>query len=201
MPRHGSERVHPSPQDAAVRDDATNGPATSLLAVGLLLAGLGTVLLGPILPAIALRWHLTDQQTGPLFFAKFVGSFLGGVTVPRRLRNGVLLGTLLAAGGFAAFGFANGLLIGCMTLFVAGFGLGQIIASTNILAGHRYTRLTGSALSTLNFFFSLGAVITGILVAGLEPRLGLGRLLLLIAAVFAATGSLAGQGLFKSKAS
>jgi FHS family glucose/mannose:H+ symporter-like MFS transporter len=173
-------------------DETTRGPATLWLATGLLLAGLGTVLLGPILPAISLRWHLSDQQTGPLFFAKFVGSFIGGVTVPRRLRNGILSGTLLAGVGFAAFGLATGVTLGVLTLFVAGVGLGQIIASTNVLAGHRYTQRTGSALSTLNFFFSLGAVLTGLLIAALEPRLGLSHLLFTIAAIFAATG-LAGR--------
>ncbi len=169
-------------------DDTTAGPAVAWLALGVLLAGLGTVLLGPILPAISLRWHLTDQQTGPLFFAKFVGSFLGGISVPRKLRWGIFSGTILSCLGFGAFALATGLTGGIVTLFIAGIGLGQIIASTNILAGRRYTHQTGSALSSLNFFFSLGAVITGLLVAALEPRFGLRNLIFYIAAAFAATG-------------
>jgi len=169
-------------------DDTTAGPAVAWLALGVLLAGLGTVLLGPILPAISLRWHLTDQQTGPLFFAKFVGSFLGGISVPRKLRWGIFSGTILACLGFGAFALATGLTGGIVTLFIAGVGLGQIIASTNILAGRRYTHQTGSALSSLNFFFSLGAVITGLIVAALEPRFGLRNLLFYIAAAFLATG-------------
>jgi FHS family glucose/mannose:H+ symporter-like MFS transporter len=169
-------------------DNTTAGPAVVWLGLGLLLAGLGTVLLGPILPAISHRWHLTDQQTGPLFFAKFVGSFLGGISVPRKIRNGILSGTILSCIGFGLFALATNLLTGSLTLFIAGIGLGQIIASTNILAGHRYTRLTGSALSTLNFFFSLGAVITGLIVAAFVPRIGLANLIFCIAAVFLATG-------------
>jgi len=169
-------------------DDTTTGPAVPWLALGILLAGLGTVLLGPILPAVSLRWHLTDQQTGPLFFAKFVGSFIGGISVPRKLRYGILSGTILSTLGFGAFGLATGLLTGAATLFIAGIGLGQIIASTNILAGHRYTHHTGSALSSLNFFFSLGAVLTGLIVAALEPRFGLRNLLFYLAAAYLATG-------------
>lgn len=169
-------------------DDTTAGPAVAWLALGVLLAGLGTVLLGPILPAISLRWHLTDQQTGPLFFAKFVGSFLGGISIPRKLRFGLLSGTILSCLGFGSFALATGLTSGIVTLFVAGIGLGQIIASTNILAGRRYTHQTGSALSSLNFFFSLGAVVTGLIVAALEPRFGLRNLLFYIAAAFLATG-------------
>jgi len=169
-------------------DDTTTGPAVPWLALGVLLAGLGTVLLGPILPAISLRWHLTDQQTGPLFFAKFLGSFVGGISVPRKLRWGILSGTILSCLGFGAFGLATNLTTGSLTLFIAGIGLGQIIASTNILAGRRYTHQTGSALSSLNFFFSLGAVLTGLIVAALEPRFGLRNLLFYIAAAFLATG-------------
>jgi MFS transporter, FHS family, glucose/mannose:H+ symporter len=169
-------------------DDTTAGPAVPWLALGVLLTGLGTVLLGPILPAISLRWHLTDQQTGPLFFAKFLGSFIGGISVPRKLRWGIFSGTILSCLGFGAFGLATGLATGSLTLFIAGIGLGQIIASTNILAGRRYTHQTGSALSSLNFFFSLGAVLTGLIVAALEPRFGLRNLLFYIAAAFLATG-------------
>ena len=168
-------------------DDTTAGPAVAWLALGVLLAGLGTVLLGPILPAISVRWHLTDQQTGPLFFAKFVGSFLGGISVPRKLRWGIFSGTILSCLGFGTFALATGLTGGIITLFIAGIGIGQIIASTNILAGRRYTHQTGSALSALNFFFSLGAVATGLIVAVLEPRFGLRNLLFYIAAAFLAT--------------
>jgi len=161
-------------------DTTTAGPSIAWLAVGLLLAGLGTVLLGPILPAISLRWHLTDAQTGPLFFAKFVGSFLGGISVPRKLRWGIFSGTILSCLGFATFGLSTGLLTGSLTLFIAGIGLGQIIASTNILAGYRYPHQTGSALSSLNFFFPI--------VASFEPRFGLQSLLLWLGAAFLTTG-------------
>jgi MFS transporter, FHS family, glucose/mannose:H+ symporter len=171
-----------------IPDDTTSGPSVLWLAIGFLLAGLGTVLLGPILPAISRQWHLTDAQSGPLFFAKFVGSFLGGVSVPRRLRFGILGGMALAFLGFGAFGLCGGVVTGSLALFVAGIGLGQIIASTNILAGHRYRAHTGSALASLNFFWSLGAVGTGVLVAALMPRFGLRDLLLCFAAAFVVTG-------------
>jgi len=178
----------PPRADNKTTNNTTAGPSIAWLAVGLLLAGLGTVLLGPILPAISLRWHLTDSQTGPLFFAKFVGSFLGGISVPRKLRWGIFSGTILSCLGFATFGLSTGLLTGSLTLFVAGIGLGQIIASTNILAGYRYPRQTGSALSSLNFFFPLGAVATGLIVASFEPRFGLQSLLLWLGAAFLTTG-------------
>ena len=169
-------------------DDGGAGPSAVWLAVGFLLAGLGTVLLGPILPALSHDWKLTDQQGGILLAAKFVGSFLGGVSAPRRLRFGVLGGMVFACLGFGAFALSGGLAAGAGSLFVGGFGLGQIIASTNILAGRRYREHTGSALASLNFFWSLGAVACGVIVAAVMPRFALRGPLLMFAGMFLLTG-------------
>jgi FHS family glucose/mannose:H+ symporter-like MFS transporter len=149
------------------REDTAAGPSALWLALGFVLAGVGTVLLGPILPELAQHWHLSDRDGGLLFAAKFVGSFLGGVSVPRRLRFGILGGTLFACLGFGLFAMSIGLATGALCLFVGGFGLGQIIAGTNILAGRRYRAHIGSALASLN---------------------GLRDPLLTFAALFAATG-------------
>jgi fucose permease len=169
-------------------DAFSSGPSAPWLAGDFLLAGLGTVLLGPLLPSVAHAWQLTDAQSGLLLLVKFVGAFLGGVTVPRRLGIGIFAGSMLAFAGFGAFALSQSLLPGCVALFVGGVGLGQIIASTNILAGRRYKAHTGSALATLNFFWSLGAVITGVLVAALVPRFGLRNPLLWFAALYLLSG-------------
>jgi fucose permease len=169
-------------------NDNTHGPAAVWLAAGFLLAGIGTVMLGPLLPTIAAHWQLTDAASGSLLAAKFFGSFVGGVSVPRRIRLGILSGMAFACVGFSAFAFSTGLISGCLALSVGGFGLGQIIASTNILAGHRYRAHTGSALASLNFFWSLGAVTCGLLVAALLPHVSLRNSLLGYAALFLAVG-------------
>jgi fucose permease len=169
-------------------ESPTAGPSALWLAVGFLLAGLGTVLLGPILPTLAHNWHLDDQQSGILLAAKFLGAFLGGVLVPSRLRLGILRGMAACCLGFGAFALCSSLWPGALALFVGGFGLGQIIASTNILAGRRYTAHTGSALALLNFFWSLGAVACGLLAALLFPRFTLQGPILTFAALFLATG-------------
>ncbi len=166
----------------------SSGPSIPWLATDFLLAGLGTVLLGPLLPTVAHAWHLTDAQSGLLLLTKFVGAFLGGVSVPRRLGLGIFVGSLLAFAGFGAFALSHSLLPGCIALFVSGIGLGQIIASTNILTGRRYRAHTGSALASLNFFWSLGAVITGVLVAAFIPRYGLRDPLLYFAALYVLSG-------------
>jgi FHS family glucose/mannose:H+ symporter-like MFS transporter len=168
--------------------DSTAGPTVPWLALGFLLAGLGTVLLGPLLPALAHTWSLTDAESGRLLAAKFVGAFVGGVSVPRRLRLGILGGMLLCCLGFGAFAVSPGFVSGAFSLFVSGLGLGQIIASTNILAGRRYRSHTGSALASLNFFWSLGAVICGIIAAIVLPRFGYRDPLLTFAGLFLFTG-------------
>lgn len=173
---------------ATVRSDGVAGPSIFWLAVGFLLAGLGTVMLGPIMPSLLHDWRLTDQQGGLLLAAKFVGSFLGGVSVPQRLRFGVLGGMTFACAGFGAFALSGGLMGGAACLFVGGFGLGQIIASTNIVVGRRYREHTGSALASVNFFWSLGAVACGLLAAAVLPRFSLREPLLTFAGMFLVVG-------------
>jgi FHS family glucose/mannose:H+ symporter-like MFS transporter len=168
--------------------DNDPGPSAFWLAAGFLLAGLGTVMLGPVLPTLAHDWRLADSQSGLLLAAKFVGSFVGGISVPRRLRFGILGGMVFACLGFGAFALAGGLALGCLCLFISGFGLGQIIASTNILAGLRYREHTGSALASLNFFWSLGAVACGLIAAAVLPRFHLRGPLLTFAGLFLFTG-------------
>jgi fucose permease len=73
-------------------------------------------------------------------------------------------------------------------LFVSGFGLGQIIASTNIVVGRRYREHTGSALASVNFFWSLGAVACGLIAAAALPRFHLRGPLLMFAGLFLVTG-------------
>ncbi len=178
------QRIGTSP----THHDGVAGPSVAWLAAGFLLAGLGTVMLGPIMPTLLHDWRLTDQQGGLLLAAKFVGSFVGGVSVPRRLRLGVLGGMAFACAGFGAFALSGGLLSGAACLFVSGFGLGQIIASTNIVIGRRYREHTGSALASVNFFWSLGAVLCGVIAAMVLPRFHLRGPLLTFAGLFFVTG-------------
>ena len=168
--------------------DGVAGPSVFWLAAGFLLAGLGTVVLGPLMPSLLHDWRLTDQQGGLLLAAKFVGSFLGGVSVPRRLRFGVLGGMTFACVGFGAFALSGGLASGAACLFVGGFGLGQIIASTNIVVGRRYREHTGSALASVNFFWSLGAVACGLIAAAVLPRFHLRGPLLMFAGMSLVVG-------------
>ncbi len=146
------------------------------------------MLLGPLLPQLLREWSLSDQRGGLLLLAKFSGAFLGGITVPRRLRLGILAGHLIAAAGFTLFASSQGLTLALPALFAAGLGLGEIIASTNILAGRRWPTHTGSALALINLFWSFGAVSTGVLAAALLPHFGWRRPTLAMAALLLLIG-------------
>jgi MFS transporter, FHS family, glucose/mannose:H+ symporter len=162
----------------------TAAPSLGLMHYGLMLAGLGTALLGPILPVLARQWAMQDSQSGLLMMAKFCGAFLGGVSVSGRLRRSLLVGLSAGTVGFGTFALAPTMSVGCVGLFVGGFGLGQMITSINILAGRRFTAQRGSALSMLNFSFSLGAMLSAQLAAWLLPRFALRGLLECFATMF-----------------
>ena len=147
-------------QSKPSHNDSSFGPTALWLAAGFILAGLGTVLLGPILPILLHQWQLTDAQGGVLISAKFLG----------------------------AFALSHSLVPAAIALFFGGLGLGQLIASTNILAGRRYRAHTGSALASLNTFWSLGAVLTGVLAAALLPRFGMRNPVVSFAALFLVVG-------------
>jgi FHS family glucose/mannose:H+ symporter-like MFS transporter len=168
-------------------DDNTYGPVAPLLAFGLLLTGIGTAFLGPILPVLAHLWQMTDQQSGFVIAAKFVGAFLGGLSAPRVLRHGILAGLVIAGLGYTGFALSSGMVLGTIGLFVSGYGVGLGITTINILVGRRYVAHTGSALSTINFFWSLGAVACGFLAAMIVPRYGLHNPMLIYGGLFFAT--------------
>ena len=161
-------------------------PSLGLMHYGLMLAGLGTALLGPILLLLAREWSMRDSDSGLLMMAKFCGAFVGGVSVSRHLRRSLLVGLMAGACGFGGFAVAPGMAVGCVGLFVGGFGLGQIITATNILAGRRFTAHRGSALAMLNFSFSLGAMLSALLAAWLLPRFALRGVLVGFAGLFVA---------------
>ena len=153
---------------------------------GFVLTGLGTAMLGPLLPLLMKQWHLLDEQSGLLLLAQFCGSFLGGASTSWRLKRGLLLGLTASTLGMIAFAVSPGLVIACSALFLTGFGLGRSITAVNILAGQRYSAKRASALSSLNFFWSFGAMLAPLLAAWLTPHFSLRSLLLALATLFAA---------------
>lgn len=136
--------------------------------------GIITVVLGPLLPTLAARWRLDDQQGGDLFTAQFaastVGVLLSGWMVERLgYRITIFLGVL-------CMGLGVGLLpwttwpTGLAAVAVWGLGLGLTVPTCNLLIARVHAERSAAALSLLNFSWSLGAVACPILLAPFERR-------------------------------
>jgi fucose permease len=142
---------------------------TAIANVAFVPTGIVTVLLGPILPTLAARWSLTDTQSGGLFFAQFVAStggvVLSGTLVPRLGHRLVLvLGLIFMAAGVST------LLLGSWVwgmVSVAGFGFGQglVVPTGNLLVAEVNPETKASALTLVNFSWSVGAVACPFLLA------------------------------------
>ena len=88
-----------------------NASGRPILYAGFVVTGFVTTLLGPVLPWLTARWHLSDAAAGALFTIQFAGSIVVGAM------SGLIVGrfgsthTLCAGYAFMAAGFA-GLAVG-----------------------------------------------------------------------------------------
>jgi MFS transporter, FHS family, glucose/mannose:H+ symporter len=131
--------------------------------------GIVTVLLGPVLPALAARWILTDAQAGEFFTAQFLASILGvalsGVLVPRGgYRLAMIVGLLFMAAGVGFLPLGSRF-VGLAAVACYGVGLGLTIPTCNLLVAEVNPANRASALSLLNFSWTVGAVACPFLLA------------------------------------
>ncbi|WP_158794768.1 sugar MFS transporter [Granulicella sp. L60] len=128
-----------------------------------LAAGIGTVMLGPLLPALMLRWHIHDSQAGTLFAASFLGQLCGAWFAARKLRASLLYGALLSAAGCIAMAWLN---FGAahIALFCIGLGLGAGLTAGNIITGTAIPSARATLLAILNVAWGLGAIACPLLV-------------------------------------
>ena len=160
--------------------------------IAFLPTGILTTLLGPMLPILIARWAMNDTQAGNLFLVQFLASLVGvqlsGVLLARwGFRPAFLLGLLLMACGVATL-YIGSLGLGLASVAAYGLGLGLIIPTDNLLiaeigsrsiaglsseggggcdsskASSRASSSSG-AVSLLNFFWGVGAVLCSLMVA------------------------------------
>jgi len=148
--------------------------------VAFLPTGMLTTLLWPMLPILSVRWHLSDAQAGNLFptqfLAQLAGVLLSGVMVARLgFRPTFLSGLLLMAGGVGTL-YLWSPWLGMVSVAVYGLGLGLIIPTDNLMIAEVSTGSRAAAVSLLNFFWGVGAVLCSLLVAWAEAH----RLLLVL---------------------
>lgn len=135
-----------------------------MLNCSFILIGICTTILGPILPALSLRWNLNDAHAGSLFTAQFIGSSLGGILAAIHPFKSTVFGFITVALGLILL-TAAGPLTAMPLLFLYGLGVGLVLTGINLTVSSIAGRNRGTALSWLNFYWSLGATICPVLAA------------------------------------
>jgi len=147
--------------------------------------GIVTVLLGPVLPSLSAQWGLTDAQAGELFTAQFLASTIGvassGALVPRvGYKVVIVLGLIFMAIGVGALPIGSRLM-GTAAVACYGVGLGLTIPACNLLVAEVNPANRASAVSLLNFSWSIGAVACPFLLAPFQRRGNLSDFFFLVA--------------------
>ncbi len=137
--------------------------------IAFLPTGILTTMLGPMLPILSARWALTDAQAGNLFLVQFLSQLAGvqlsGVILARLgFRSAFLSGLLLMAGGVSTL-YLGPPWMGIASVAVYGLGLGLFIPTDNLMIAEISTGSRAAAVSLLNFFWGVGAVLCSLLVA------------------------------------
>jgi len=141
---------------------------TAAALVAFVPTGAINVLLGPLLPALSVRWAMSDAQAGRLFTVQFLASILGvfcsGALVPRfGYRIVIALGLVLMAFGVFTLPLGS-LLLGTISVACDGAGFGIAIPAANLMVAETNPTRKASALNHLNFAWSVGAVACPLLV-------------------------------------
>jgi MFS transporter, FHS family, glucose/mannose:H+ symporter len=179
------ERQLASPSDPTGTDqhvqpnNSAAGSARSewiLLHLGFVAVGVITTLIGNVLPTFIRQWSLSDSQAGFLIGAQFSGSTIGtlltSVLLPRFGFGRVLgWGFISFALGFAFFGLGPWY-ISALAVFVYGFGYGLVNPATNLRATLLPSKNMASAVSFLNFSWTIGAVSCPFVVGRSLPHIG-----------------------------
>ncbi len=153
------------------------------------LVGIATTMLGPILPMLAQRWHLSDAQAGFFFIAQFLGGFTGSILSTELVRRFSLhftirAGLLVTAAGVA---LVNSPLLPVALCAFAIYGIGIGFCSPTITAavGEAASERRASLLNLLNFVWTVGAISAPALLSmALERRsIGISGALAILALV------------------
>lgn len=140
-----------------------SGLLVFLLHFSFLISGVITVLIGQILPILAVKLSLSDEELGYFFISQFSGSLLGTLLAqPIINRLGFIKAIVIgcAAMIFGVFGLNSELWQFCLfAFFINGFGLGITLPAINMLTVELNPENITPALNLLNFSWGIGAII------------------------------------------
>jgi FHS family glucose/mannose:H+ symporter-like MFS transporter len=165
----------------AMNQGPGRGAATAVLHAGFIVTGVVTVLLGPILPLLIARWSMSDANAGLFFTTQFVGTIVGVATLGllirlRGYRITFITGYVSMMAGVA--GLNLGSEVGCVLATAAfGYGLGLVLAASNLWVAEVATSRRAAALSILNAAWGIGAIACPALVVFAQRGQNLAMLL------------------------
>jgi len=179
---------------ATARTKAVLGP----LFIAFFLSGIAGTILGPLLPALAVRLQLGDGGSGALFMAQFGGAAAGALICGPLLarfgyRTVISSGYLVLAAGSAMLA-APAASIVSLGILMNGLGLGTIIAPSNLLTAELSGEKKAARLNLLNLCWGAGAVAGPVAIAWLRDAAGLGG----VAAFITLIGSASALALFRA---
>ena len=135
----------------------------ALLHFVFLLSGIATVLIGQVLPALSGKFDLNDLQSGYFFPAQFAGSLTGTILTNWFGRGGKLvlasaIGSGLMAAGMLMLNLGSYELV-LFAFLINGLGIWLTLPAINVLILEREPENSAAALTFLNFFWGVGAII------------------------------------------
>ena len=143
-------------------DASRNRSAGAAILASFVVAGIVTTILGPILPLLIGRWSLTDERAGLFFTVQFATNMIGlaslSALLPRWGYKATLVpGYIAIAVGLAGLN-ASTAAGGLAATALYGYGLGLVLASSNLWVAEVAESRRVAALSILNFTWGIGAV-------------------------------------------
>jgi MFS transporter, FHS family, glucose/mannose:H+ symporter len=148
--------------EVARTDAARNRGATAAVFAGFIVAGVVTTILGPILPVLISRWSLTDERAGLFFTVQFTSNMVGLASLSALLPRWGYKATLVPGYAAIALGLAglnaSSHFGGLAATAVYGYGLGLVLASSNLWVAEAAESRRVAALSILNFAWGIGAL-------------------------------------------
>jgi len=177
--------------DFSLKSELASRQTVAATHVGFVLSGVVTTLLGPLLPALAVRWSLNDIQAGYLFTAQSIGTLAGvsvGGPITRRIGwlRGLGIGFVLMSSGLAALGVSSWFW-GLTAVSLNGIALGIVLPATNLLVAGVNPARRAESLNILNLLWGFGAVLGPVIVVPLTRAGGIRTPLMLLAFLSAAT--------------
>jgi fucose permease len=138
--------------------------------VGFLLLGLVAAVLGPVLPQLRARFHLSVAQGSLLLTVYSIGSVVGVLASGwashlRYPRPAMVVGTAVLAGGSVGLAFAGAWWLVLVSGTLLGVGFGILDFGVSVILASSFAESGASVLTSLSAVFSVGAVIGPVVVA------------------------------------